>query len=358
MTATSLTRWSRVIHRALSDAGYDADAMFQQVGLDLDALHDPLARYPLSKTTALWRLAVEQTGDAAFGLKVASSVGASTFQILHGAVGASATLQDAFERIVRYFRLVTDAAELSFQVGPDECWLRLEVPAHRPPPAPEAIDAFMSIFVRVARSLSGSELRPKRIFLVRPEPADRTDFDAILRAPIVFDAGFNALVLDRADCMKLLEGANPELALEAELIARKYLARLGGIGMASQIEHALVVQLPKGEYSREQIARHLNIPARTLQRRLQEEGSSYSEILDATRRNLALEYLTRTGHSVIEVAHLLGFSDSSNFTRACRRWTGRSPSQLRQQNADGDAAPTQPARRSAPRKAEPASRRR
>jgi AraC-like DNA-binding protein len=75
-------------------------------------------------------------------------------------------------------------------------------------------------------------------------------------------------------------------------------------------------------------ARALHQSASTLQRRLRREGTTYQRLLDATRRELALEYLKHGGHSLADITFLLGFADQSNFTRAFRRWTGKTPRQF------------------------------
>jgi AraC-like DNA-binding protein len=93
-----------------------------------------------------------------------------------------------------------------------------------------------------------------------------------------------------------------------------------------RVREVLTQRLSKGEPSQEDVAELLNMSARTLQRKLGDCGVTYREILDETRRVLALAYLSAPRHSVSEVTYLLGFSAGSSFTRAFRRWTGQSPS--------------------------------
>lgn len=101
-SATVLTSWSRAVRRALDLKGCDTAAMLAAAGLDIAALDDPNARYPLAGTTRLWRLATKATGDPCFGLAVASAVTQTTFHALGYSLTASATLHEAFERILRY----------------------------------------------------------------------------------------------------------------------------------------------------------------------------------------------------------------------------------------------------------------
>ncbi|MGH8561844.1 MAG: AraC family transcriptional regulator, partial [Nevskiales bacterium] len=224
-TATALTSWAKAIRKALETAGYDAKPLFAKAGLELAALDDPNARYPVEGTTRLWRLAVETTGNPAFGLAVASQVTQTTFHALGYSLLASATLKDAFERMVRYFRIVTDAAELEFRRSGDEYRFLIHPDPNGPQPSDESIDAFMSINVRMCRGLYGRGLSPLRVTLRRPAPADITAFERVFRAPLQFDAQENLLTFDRSAFEQALEGANPELARHNDEIITRYLAR-------------------------------------------------------------------------------------------------------------------------------------
>lgn len=337
-TATTLSSWVRAICRAVDDAGSDSAALLQRAGMDPRLLEDPDARYPLAQTTRLWALAREATGDEAIGLRVASAVRQSTFHALGHSLPASATLKEAFERIERYFRIVTSAGEMQFARRGSEYHLLIDTPETGPQPAPEAIDAFVSVYVRMCRAFAGRQVSPLRIALQRPAPREPQRFAAVLRAPIAFDADSNRLVFDRATMERPLEDANPELALQHEAIAQRYLARFDTSNIVTRVEATLVDQLPHGEPSQKSVAEALHLSARSLQRRLAEAGSSYTEVRDNARRELALRYLREGSHSISEITYLLGFSDTSSFARACRRWTGSAPSALRGDQGASTAA--------------------
>lgn len=327
-SATALTSWARAIRKAVDAAGADSAALFREAGLDPAALDDPNARYPLEKTTRLWRLAVAATADPCLGLAVASQVTPTTFHALGYSLAASGTLKEAFERVRRYFRIVTDAAELDFGAVGEEYRFRVRPLPGPVQPAPEAIDAFMSMFVRMCRSRVGRDFAPLRLRLARPAPP--TDcFARVIRAPVEFGAPENCLVFARADIERPLEGANPELARHNEEIVLKYLARFDKDNIRARAQAALIEQLPLGEPGAARVAAALHMSLRSLQRRLAQDGGSYEALLDATRRELALDYLRDPRYSVGEVTYLLGYSDASSFSRAFRRWTGQAPSRFR-----------------------------
>ena len=96
-----------------------------------------------------------------------------------------------------------------------------------------------------------------------------------------------------------------------------------------EVVNKIVDRLPDGPPSQELIAGDLSVSNRTLQRKLKDEGTSFMELLQDTRLQLARKYLRQPGRSVVETAYLLGFSEPSTFSRAFKRWTGRAPADYR-----------------------------
>jgi AraC-like DNA-binding protein len=329
-TATALTSWAKAIRKALEAAGFDARPLFIEAGLDMAALDDPNARYPVQGTIRLWQGVVQATGDPAFGLVVARHVTPTTFHALGYSLVASPTLKEAFERLVRYFHVVSDAAELEFHGTSKEYHFMLRVDGGGPEPSFESIDAFACVIVRMCRGLYRREYAPLRVSLRRPAPADTTPYERAFRAPVTFGAAQNLLVFDRATFELPLEGANAELARHNDEIIARYLARHARQNVASHVHAVLIEQLSLGEPSQQKIADTLHMSLRSLQRKLVIEGTSYTEILNDTRRELALSYIKDPHYSVSEITYLLGFSDTSSFTRAFRRWTGQAPTTYRE----------------------------
>lgn len=324
--ATTLTSWAKAIRRTLEARGLDSAALFTAAGLDLAALDDPQARYPVARTTELWRLAVAATGDPCLGLAVASAVSPTTFHALGFSVMASASLGQALQRIVRYFRIATDVSVLQLHETADSCELLVLTPDEQP--APEAVDAFISLLVRTARGLAGRDLCPRQIDL-RRAPPDTDCHARVLRAPIVFNAALDRVVFARADCERLLDTANQELAVHNDQIAQRFLEQLQRGQWSTRVRNQLLKVLAQGEPVAEQLAASLHLSLRSLQRHLAEEGGSFEQLLEQTRHELARNYLADPRYAIGEIAYLLGFADASSFTRAFKRWTGLTPSRFR-----------------------------
>jgi AraC-like DNA-binding protein len=239
---------------------------------------------------------------------------------------ASATLRDALERNVRYGRLVSDAGISRLEETGDRARFVLDLAPGRPEPAHEAMDAMISLIARTCRTLTAGKVDPLSVRLRRPEPEKAAEVWArVFRAPVVFGCATNVLEYPRACLDARLPTGNADLARANEEIVARYLAKFDEENLAARVRAHLVEQLSSGAPTPEAIAKALGTSHRSLQRRLTEEGTSYKEILNETRRNLACAYLEKGSTSITELTFLLGFSDTSTFARAFKRWTGVAP---------------------------------
>lgn len=333
-TATALASWINAIRKTLIARGVDADALMGEAGLDTRAVADPNARYPVAATTRLWHLAVRATDDPALGLAVSRQVNQTTFHALGYTLMASSTLAEAFRRLVRYFRVVTDAADLAFEATVEGYRFRVDVDGVEPRPADQSIDAFLAVNVRMCRRLYGPELAPIGIRLQRPAPADPAPWREALRAPIEFAADVNVVDFPRQPFETPLETANPELARLNEQALASHLARIQRPSVSERAHAAIVDILPNGAPTQAQVAALLHMSLRNLQRKLAAEDTTYQALLDRTRRDLARTYLADPRYSIDEITYLLGFAEASSFARAFKRWTGVPPTVFRE-NAGG-----------------------
>lgn len=322
---TVLGSLALMLVQALDARGLDGRALAARAGIDLAMLYDPNHRYPLAATTRLWRLAVEETGDPCFGLWACRFTSQTTFHALGFAAFASRTLREAFERFARYSRLVSDVAEIQLRrVGQRE-QVRFVPLDGQPQPADEAIDATLCLIVRMARMLSGGKVSPLAVRLERPEPSFSEPFRKAFHAPVEFGQRENVIEFAVADLDEQLPTANTELAQQNDEIVARYLARIKQGPVSNRLRSWLIEQLATAEPTAAAAARALGMSLRNLQRRLQEEGTTYREALSGTREGVARAYLEERRASITDIAFLLGFSGSSSFSRAFRRWTGQSP---------------------------------
>ena len=325
-----LGTWVKAIGRALDAAGLDGPTLLEQAGFNLAAMDGPDTRCPLEHAGRLWRLALQATGDEAFGVKLAKYYKHTTFHALGFGISASSTLKEALERVQRYSHVVSDAVEYQFVRRGNEYHL-LIVPTTEVPV--ESIDALVGMLIRTCRVGLGPNHSPLSVELRRPQPKALAEFEREWRAPLTFNAKQDRLRFDRTSIERVLDSGNPELARLCDEMCARYLARIDRYNLEARVREILMQRPHRDEPSQQEIADLLNVSVRTLQRKLSENGTTFNVVWDETRHALALAYLSVPHHSVNEITHLLGFSRSSSFTRSFRRWTGLSPSDWRERSA-------------------------
>ena len=326
---TTSSSWALGIVQALEMGGVDCRSVFAALNLDYAALDDADARFSQDNMTRLWRRAVELSGNPAIRLHMAKVVRPASFHVVGYALMSSRTLHEGFTRLVRYQRIIAEGADLSFRPLGQGYGLILSIHGDRLPPARQSAEASLAYALAFCRWMTGKPLSPLKICFQGDPPADLEPYQQVFQAPLQFNAEHYALLFDRADLDIPLQTANAALAQLHDRFAGEYLARFSDSRVTHQARQVLCRLLPQGEPKRESVAQALCLSQRTLQRRLQEEGSSFQQLLDDTRRELVVQYLAQPNLTLLETAYLLGFADPSNFFRAFRRWFDCTPGEYR-----------------------------
>ena len=329
MEYSTMTSWVRMIWDGLRVYDINADALFEEVGLDPRLLTDPDARYAMAKTIKLWALAVERTGDPCFGLTVAEQWHPTTWHALGYAWLASGTLEDALKRLVRYSSMITTAGE--FLLKERSADFKLTVRGKRGEMArPDAVaDSVTGGIVHMCRVSFGADFKPLRVSFSHVGQGCRQKRQEFFRSPIEYGSDQDCIVFDKEQVRKPLSTANVELAHASDKIIADFLPHLESGTTASRVKALLVDLLPSGETTEEGLAASLNLSRSSLQRRLREEGSTYRALLQEVRCDLAERMLSDSSKTLNEISFLLGFGDLSAFSRAFKRWTGVAPSSFR-----------------------------
>jgi AraC-like DNA-binding protein len=189
--------------------------------------------------------------------------------------------------------------------------------------------------VAVIRKLAGDAVRPVVVCLELPQPArgeDREVIEAALRCPIEFDASISSIALEPALLAQKVVGADPVVEAAMLRYVEEVTSRLPEQGTAGRVRRQVLATLQTGEPTVETIARQLGTTSRTLQRRLHDEGTSFQQVLDEVRREVAVTHMRGRRATIDEVAFLLGFEKPSSFHRAFKRWTGVTPGEFRRQS--------------------------
>jgi AraC-like DNA-binding protein len=331
---TTAAVWVKGIADMLAAEGLDVRALFAAAGIDPAALDAPGARLPTEKISQLWELAVERSRNPALGLAQHEIVRPASFDVVGYTMLSCANLRGAFERLVRYLLILSDALAMTITEEDGVCRVNFELFGGGRPVPRQRIEFIFTTVIGFCRWISGRDVYPVAVDLAYPPPADPAPYRAAFRCPITFDAASNSLRFAVSDMTASLPASNPRLAELHDRFAGDYLNRFDHARTSYRARELIVRRLPDGEPRRDEVAIELGMSERTLQRRLEEEATSFVQLLDDTRRELAEQYLGRLHLSLAQAAYLLGFADQSSFFRACRRWFDLSPGQYRAQLLD------------------------
>lgn len=284
-------------------------------------------RVPITRAHELLAEALKLTGDPNLGLKAGRMTRDEDGGVLTYAIFSASTVADATQVGARYMHLLNESIDFWVEQAQGRAFVHLESSVMLPK---EVMDYQASIvhsaFFRTLRTVPGLEW-----WFPFKKPDDTSEYartfpDVKLRfgAPhfgFNFDENYLALPLPTAD---------PKLHALLDHYAQLLLAQLPPTREHTNLARALLrVELTSGNPTLERVAARLGVSARTLRRRLESEGMTFSELVDDTRHRLALQYMTRPELRLAEVAFLIGFSDVATFHRAFKRWTGHTPNAYR-----------------------------
>jgi len=320
--------WVKGVADALKAAGLDVDALLHEAGLDTAALSDPDSRFPTQRVSLLWQLAVARSGNPTIGLSNANVARPASFDVVAYAMMSSPNLLGILEGLARYVDIVSDAASIAITEDHEGYRMILELFGGGQPVPRQRFEFDLMTVLSFCRWVTNLDLRPLALELRFPPPVDLQPYQDAFKCPMRFNAPANALLFTRADVMSPLPTAHPLLAEVHKRLASEHLHRLYA-QISSRARAAIIRRLPDGEPPRTEIASALEMSERTLQRRLEAEGTSFVSLLDETRRELAQQYLAQADLSLADACYLLGFGDRSSFFRASKRWFGTSPRHYR-----------------------------
>jgi AraC-like DNA-binding protein len=334
---TTLSDIVRLIEEVLEEHyGVDPVSLMQAAGVAAERAEISGSRVDRAAVMRLWELAAAATGDQSIGLEIGSRIRATTFYALSVAFLTCDTLQDSVDLICRYYRVITNVPlKLDVVAEGDAVILRIKYSDPKYPFLPIPFDSFIASIVGLCRLASTPDFHPRKVRIRIEDCGRRADYERIFGAPVEFSAGVNELIFDRAEMQKPLPGRSVDILDATDKVLDDYLAALSPDQVASEVKRLLLSLLPTGSFSQDAIAHKMHMSRSTLQRRLRDENTNYQELVDTTRRSLAIGYVKGHGHSLSHVAFLLGFADQSNFSRAFRRWTGQSPKVYRNAISSG-----------------------
>ncbi len=314
--------------------GLDADGALRAAGLPPDPLEAGLRQIDGEQFQRFLIYLTEHSKDPLLGLKSGQFVQPGSYSTLGYLVMTCSTLGEAIDLIAPYERLVGDMGVTRVVHHAPWVDVRWHCNYSHPGVRPHMMANVLSSWTLYARWLAAEDAAPQSVWFPFPAPDGNAvkAHEQVFRCPVHFDADFCGLRIPETLLDAPLRQPDPELKALLAQTARQQIEALSAANSAFTVQVRAVIrqQLEQGVIRRDMVAEAFRMSPRTLVRRLQEEGLTYQQLVDDVREELARLYVTETDLSFAEISHRLGFAEPRSFFRSFRRWTGTTPSALRQ----------------------------
>jgi len=313
----------RPFFEAFESLGCDRTDLMRVAGLTKADFEDPDTILSDAACLALFGEAARRCAAPNFALRIAERIPLGAYPLLDYLVMTSETVGEGFDRLTRYLRLVGSPSELRVSEAKDPVTVRLAACG------PFNAEFTLSLAVLHFRRETDAAFRVTHLRF-RHRPDDARDFERVLGCRVESEAGSDELAIPRVAWRLPLRRRDSLLHGVLTSQAEEMIGRLGSDDRAAtQLRRALSSAISRGNADLATVARRLGSSPRTLQRRLEEEGTSFQEILDEVRADAAARYLADSRLSCAEVGYLLGFSEPAAFHRAFKKWRGITPREYR-----------------------------
>lgn len=323
-----------LVVEALAVEGVRAQDALQGVDLRADQLTSSALLVSVDQIIRVYRNAIRLTRNPYFAYQTGLRSHVSLYGMYGFAILSSMNFRETMRFVVRYHQLATPLVKLQFVEESTRAIWKIDPIPH---PSIDAqlyrfiVEMQFGVHLSLHRDVMGANFRPSAFHAVFEAPASVHDCDTAFDWPVLFRQSENEIVFD-ATWLNGVPQLGNEITYSTILSLCDDLHDALGrrTGVAGKVRSFVLANLGR-HASLEAAAAHFDTPVRTLRRKLTEEGTSFREILDQLRIEVAIKYLRDTQMTIDEVAHALGFSETSNFRHAFRRWRDASPQQYRQQ---------------------------
>jgi len=315
--------------RAAQACGLNYQAYLEQANISQEVLNNNNQWVPAEALEQLLTLLIANCGDPCFGLHTSRHVSYDIYSVLGYINMNCATMREVWDQTPTYEKIVGDMGVSMAVYGQTESCLRWrcnytdpEVRRH----ITENIIASWHCYARQHLFPEHNDSGPLRVCFTHSAPADPQlleDYEKIFACEVLFDQEYNCIWIDNSLLDLPIEQANPELLNSLlDHAAKLLLERDKNCSLAEKVKNLLRLMLSNELPRREAVAEQLHMNSRTLQRRLVEEGTSYQNLLNELRIELACHYLVKTDFTLEAIAEKLGFTETRSFYRYFKNWAG------------------------------------
>lgn len=323
--------WIKAILASAKSLGIETEEILSQAQIVLDLDKNKPDYLSLQETQKIWFQAEKLSGHTHFGLIMGQAFRPSYFHVVAYLAMTSPNLKVAYQHFIKFLPLITEAASLSWRYQGNQICVVFTPQIDQTPFSRHQYESALTLLLTFTRWLVGDKsLVPDRVMFEHAMTSDPDSYQNVFGLIPEFN--------QKQTCIYF-----PVTLLDKELIDsdaslnQLHLSHAQALFISHQTRSwrdktlFALSQLPLSNLSKKVVADHLNVSSRTLQRRLQEEDSSFQLLLDIHKRDLAIQLIKETDLAFKVIALQLGFAESSTFYRAVNRWFNKTPQFLRQE---------------------------
>jgi AraC-like DNA-binding protein len=329
------------VTNSLADFGIAPQEALRGADLSPETLNSPETRISLNQMIQTFRNAMRLSADPHLPFKIGANIHVSAYGMYGFAILCSADFRKTMDFAVAYHQLATPLAEISFsEKDQNAVWTihPLIHPSIDGPLLRFLTEMQLGIHLALHRDIMGDAFKPTKVAMTYGPAADFGIGPELVGCPVSFGEHANQFVFDAAWLNLKPTFGNRATYASVQATCDELIAQMAvRAGVAGRVRKALLQDIAKHP-TLPAIAKLLRTTTRTLRRKLQEQNTSFRALQDELRAHLALKYLRDTAMTNEDIAFALGFSDAANFRQAFRRWTGRTPREIRGASRGGAAS--------------------
>ena len=311
--------------------GGDVDRIFGEAGIDAQSIDNPVLALNLKSYCRIFEVAARQTQNDNFGLWFGNQFAPRNLGMLGYLSVCSPTVGSALENLIGFFHYHQQASLMRFAESEGLLKLEYQIRDGRIVERRQDAELSLGMFLNIFRESLGPNWAPEEVHFEHPKPLDWKEHEEAFGAPVYFNQPGNGLLFRREE----LNGTMPGCDLRLLAIVQTCLSNLGCRERYDEspidgLRNLVRTKLPNGYPALDTVAEDLSMSVSAVQRLLAREGLTYKDLVESTRRDLAVMYLKQAHLPISEIAFLLGYSELSAFSRAFRRWIGVSPRDYRE----------------------------
>ncbi len=307
--AAALTNYVQIA----TSHGLDPWQMVRESGLSSACLDDPNLKVSTDLATRLLENSAKRSGQEAFGLLMVEGRRISNLGVMGLLTREEPTLRHALKSTKRYRNLHNESLVQRVDEFNGVAVVMVDLMTGHNGYTRQGIEMVIGVLVRLIKVLLGADWQAKRVCFIHAQPEDCSVHKRVLGQMPEFNAEFNGIVCTSADLDTPIASADP--VMSDVLRNQLEVDTLGRVTVTDEVRHMIMLLMPRGRCTAEQIARLMGVNRRTLYRHLGAEHQSYAGLLQELRVGLSQQYVSDPRRSLRDVANLLGFGELSSFSR-------------------------------------------